>query len=78
MSDEQDAARYRWLVAQLQTAYGGNDLEIGDITIGCCMQYARKSERRVLGTIIWIDERDEPLNLDTAIDEAMRLERKHD
>jgi len=68
-----DAARYRWLIAQLQAAYDSNDFEIGDMTIGCSMQYGHRSERCVMGLIRWIDERDAPLNLDAAIDAAMTM-----
>lgn len=67
-----DAARYRWLVAKLQEAYDSNDLEIGDLVVGCSMQYGHRNERCVMGLIRWIDARDEPLNLDAAIDAAMK------
>ena len=66
-----DASRYRWLVSKLQEAYDGNDLEIGDLVVGCSMQYGHRNERCVMGVIRWIDARDEPLNLDAAIDAAM-------
>lgn len=66
-----DAERYRWLIDRLQKAYDGNDLEIGDMIVGCSMIYARRNERRVSGAIHWSDERDEPLNLSAAIDAAM-------
>lgn len=68
---ERDAARYRWLIARLQDAYDGSDLEIGDLVVGCSMQYGHRNERCVMGLIRWIDARDEPLNLDAAIDAAM-------
>jgi len=70
-NDAQDAMRYRWLVAKLQEAYCGNDLEIADLSISCHMEYGCRNARRVQGVIRWLDVRDEPLNLDAAIDAAM-------
>ena len=67
-----DAQRYSWLVLKMQEACNGNDLEMGNLVIGCSMQYEYRKERCVLGLIRWIDVRDEPLNLDAAIDTAMQ------
>lgn len=68
-----DAERYCWLIDQLQKAYDGNDLEVGDMIVGCNMIWGRRNERRVSGAIHWSDARDEPLNLSAAIDAAMAV-----
>ena len=74
VAEAECAARYRWLVAKLREAYDGNNLEIGDFVIGCSMRYSNRKERCVMGMIRWIDARDEPLNLNAAIDAARALE----
>lgn len=66
-----ESARYQWLKDRLQEAYDGNDLETGDMATRCSMVYGRRNERCVEGFIRWIDIRDEPLNLDAAVDAEM-------
>ncbi len=68
-----DARRYRWLVTMFQAAYDGNDLEIGDMIVGCQMNWGRRNERRMAGVVHWTDERGAPLGLSAAIDMAMAL-----
>ena len=68
-----DAKRFRWLKKQLQAAYDGNGIEFVDsrFSIFCSMIYGRKDERMLEAHIRFIDERDEPVNIDAAIDAAM-------
>lgn len=70
-SDREDAARYRWLVAQFQRAYDGDRVDLDRLSLSCGMQFGRGDFRRVEAQISWGDRRDEPLGLSAAIDEAM-------
>lgn len=69
---KQDAERYRKLIALLQEAYDGNVIELeNSFIVDCSMVSGYKTERRVQAVLGWADTRDEPLNLDAAIDAAM-------
>ena len=69
---QQDAERYRKLIALLQEAYDGNVIELeNSFIVDCSMVSGYKTERRVQAVLGWADIRDEPLNLDAAIDAAM-------
>ena len=69
---KRDAERYRKLIALLQEAYDGNAIELeNSFIVDCSMVSGYKTERRVQAVLGWADIRDEPLNLDAAIDAAM-------
>jgi len=69
---KKDAERYRKLIALLQEAYDGNAIELeNSFIVDCSMLSGYKTERRVQAVLGWSDTRDEPLNLDAAIDRAI-------
>ena len=68
--DQADAARYRWLLAQLQATYDERQ-QAGEIVTECFMAWGHKSDRSMTATLTWQDQRDEPLDLSAAIDRAM-------
>jgi hypothetical protein len=67
-----DAARYRWLMERMQEVYDGANYDIGHVDISCMMIFGRKEVRRVSAEISWFDERDEDLNLSSAIDRELQ------
>ena len=64
----EDATRYRKLVALLQRAYEGDDVEDG-LTITASMMSAYKSFETVQATLTWTGERGEQIDLDTVLDQ---------
>lgn len=69
--DQADAARYRWLMNQLQVVYDERQYSGGGIVTECFMAWGNKSFGEISATLTWQDQRDEPLNLSAAIDKAM-------
>jgi antitoxin component of MazEF toxin-antitoxin module len=66
--DVQDAQRFRKLCALLQQAYDGEAVELDGLTVYCSMKSGWRNERTVGAELIWKDERDEPLDLASALD----------
>lgn len=66
--DALDAQRFRKLCALLQQAYDGETIETDKLTICCSMRSGYKGERTVDAELVWKDERDEPLDLASALD----------
>src|SRR3546814_5553016 len=67
---ERDAERWRKLVALLQHSYDADDVETDELYLTARMLSARGESRRVAVTLSFSDERDQPLDLASAIDAA--------
>lgn len=68
--DIRDAARWRKLVAILQSVYDDDMFESELLNVYCRMQSGYKNERTVQAGLRWKDSRDEPLDLGSAVDAA--------
>ena len=66
------AAAFDWLMARMQEAYDHSGwVEVGDISISTQTVWGRRDECLVKAEIQWKDRRDEPLDLLSAIKQAI-------
>lgn len=70
---KKDAMRYRWLKKTIQESYERGIQEKGDnlFYVDTSMLFGRKDVRRMEVKVSFYDTRDEDVNLDEAIDNAM-------
>lgn len=67
--DQLDAQRFRKLCSLMQRAYDGEPVELDGLSVYCVMKSGWKSERTVEAQLLWRDEKDEPLNLASVLDQ---------
>lgn len=77
MNETEKAKAFDWLMKKLQRSYDGVDFDLFGLSIECQMVSGWKGYRYVSAKIRWSDNRDEPLDLHSAIKKAMDAEVKH-
>lgn len=77
MTESEKAQAFDWLMKKLQRSYDGFDFDLCGLSIVCQMVSGWKGYRYVSAKIRWSDNRDEPLDLLSAIKKAMDAEVNH-